>query len=229
MELNKIICGDALEELRKMPNESVDLIFTSPPYNLGNTHHTGSKKHKAYDDNLPEWEYRNMGNIQATANSHYKTMKQEDIEALPIKELADDNAILFLWATFPKLQEALNVIKAWGFEYKTVGFTWVKKNKGGGNFFGVGWYTKSNAEICLIGVKGKAPKASNSVSSIIESVPEGHSAKPMSVREKIVEFCGDLSRIELFARPNPQNTLDGKNTFDGWDVWGNEVISDITF
>lgn len=161
----------------------------------------------------PPWEYRNMGNIQAPANSHYATMKQKDIEKLPIHNLVADNAILFIWATFPKIQEALNTIKAWGFEYKTVGFTWVKKNKNGGNFFGVGWYTKSNAEVCLIGVKGKAPKASNSVSSIIESVREEHSKKPAIVRDKIVEFCGDLPRIELFARQYA----------DGWDCWGNEV------
>ena len=161
----------------------------------------------------PPWEYRNMGNIQATANSHYPTMRQKDIEALPIKSLAADNCILFMWATFPKLQEALNTIKAWGFEYKTVGFTWVKKNKNGGNFFGVGWYTKSNAEVCLIGVKGKSPKVSNSVSSIIESVREEHSKKPDIVRDKIIEFAGDLPRIELFARQH----------VDGWDCWGNEV------
>jgi len=165
----------------------------------------------------PPWAYRNMGNIQATANAHYPTMKQEDIESLPIGELAEDNAILFLWATFPKIQEALNTIKAWGFEYKTVGFTWVKKNKNGGNFFGVGWYTKSNAEVCLIGVKGKAPKISNKISSIIESVRGIHSAKPSIARDKIVEFCGEIPRIELFAREKTK----------GWDVWGNEVGSDI--
>ena len=165
----------------------------------------------------PPWEYRNMGNIQATANAQYPTMKQVDIEALPVSGIADDNSILFLWATFPKLQEALNTIKAWGFEYKTVGFVWVKKNKNGGNFFGVGWYTKSNAEICLIGTKGKSPKASNSVSQIIETVRERHSKKPDIVRDKIVEFCGDLSRIELFAREKTK----------GWDVFGNEVKSDI--
>lgn len=161
----------------------------------------------------PPWEYRNMGNIQATAASHYSTMKQADIEKLPVGGLATDNAILFMWATFPKLKEALDTIKAWGFEYKTCGFTWVKKNKNGSNFFGVGWYTKSNAEICLIGTKGRAPKASNKVSQIIESVREEHSKKPSITRDKIVEFCGDLSRIELFAR----------QAVDGWDCWGNEV------
>lgn len=164
----------------------------------------------------PPWAYRNMGNIQATANSHYSTMKQEDIEALPIGQLAKPNSILFMWATFPKMQEALNTIKAWGFEYKTVGFTWIKKNKNGSNFFGVGWYTKSNAEVCLIGVKGKPPKASNKVSQIIESVREEHSKKPDIVRDKIIEFCGDFSRIELFARQHAE----------GWDCWGNEAPED---
>ena len=168
-----------------------------------------------------------MGNIQATANAHYSTMKNKDICNLPISEIADENCILFLWATFPKIQEALDVIKAWGFEYKTVGFTWIKKNKNGGNFFGVGWYTKSNAEVCLIGVKGKAPKVSNSVSSIIEAPIGKHSQKPIIVREKIVEFCGDMPRIELFTRPSPQINLNGSNTLDGWDIWGNEVESDI--
>lgn len=164
----------------------------------------------------PPWAYRNMRNIQATANSHYSTMKQEDIEALPIGQLAKPNSILFMWATFPKMQEALNTIKAWGFEYKTVGFTWIKKNKNGSNFFGVGWYTKSNAEVCLIGVKGKPPKVSNKVSQIIESVREEHSKKPDIVRDKIIEFCGDFSRIELFARQYAE----------GWDCWGNEAPED---
>lgn len=166
----------------------------------------------------PPWAYRNMGNIQATANSHYQTMTNKDICELPVGGVSDDNCILFLWATFPKIQEALDVIKAWGFEYKTVGFVWIKKNKNLTNFFGVGWYTKSNAEVCLIGVKGKAPKISNSISQIIETVRERHSQKPNEVRKKIIQFCGDIPRIELFAREKTE----------GWDVWGNEVESDIT-
>lgn len=165
----------------------------------------------------PPWAYRNMGNIQATANAQYNTMSNEDICNLPIAELADNNCILFLWATFPKIQEALDVIKAWGFEYKTIGFNWVKLNKNGTPFFGVGWYTKSNTEVCLIGVKGKAPKVSNSVSQIIQTVREKHSKKPDIIRDKIVEFAGDIPRIELFAREKTE----------GWDVWGNEIESDI--
>ena len=178
------------------------------------------KKYKIiYAD--PPWAYRNMGNIQATANSKYPTMDNKDICNLKVGEIAADNSILFLWATFPKIQEALDVIKAWGFEYKTVGFTWIKKNKNGGNFFGVGWYTKSNAEVCLIGVKGKSPKISNSISSIVETVRDEHSKKPSIIREKIVEFCGDIPRIELFARK--ENTLFPLKDWDGWDVIGDGI------
>ncbi len=175
------------------------------------------KKYKIiYAD--PPWQYRNMGNICATASEHYSTMNIKDICRLKVGEIANDNSILFLWATFPKIQEALDVIKAWGFEYKTVGFTWVKLNpKNGKPFFGVGWYTKSNAEICLIGIKGKAPKISNSVSSMVIEPRGRHSEKPHEVRKRIIKFCGNKSRIELFAREKTK----------GWDVWGNEVKSDI--
>ena len=77
----------------------------------------------------------------------------------------------------------------------------------------MGWYTKSNSEICLIGVKGKPLKKSNKVSQIVETVRTKHSEKPPIVREKIVEFVGDLPRIELFARQHAY----------GWDCWGDEV------
>lgn len=166
----------------------------------------------------PPWAYRNMGNIQATANSHYPTMKNEDICNLKVADIAEDNSILFLWATFPKIQEALDVMKAWGFEYKTCGFIWIKTNKNNGKpFFGVGWYTKSNAEVCFIGVRGKAPKVSNEVSSVVIQPRSNHSEKPQEVRKRIIKLCGDIPRIELFARQK----------IEGWDVWGNEVKSDI--
>lgn len=162
----------------------------------------------------PPWAYRNMGNIQATANTQYATMNNKDICNLPIGKIAAENSILFIWATFPKIQEALNVVKAWNFEYKTVGFNWVKTNpKNGKPFFGVGWYTKSNAEVCLIGVKGKAPKISNSVSSIIIEPRKKHSQKPEEAKKRIVKFCGDIPRIELFAREKTP----------GWDALGFDI------
>lgn len=181
----------------------------------------GAKKYNIiYAD--PPWEYRDKRNkhkrLCGGAAAHYPTMKIQDIKKLPVGTIANDNSILFLWVTFPNLREGLEVMEAWGFEYKTLGFSWIKTNKRNGKpFFGIGYYTKSNCEVCLIGVKGKPPKASNSVSSVIISPREEHSKKPDEVRERIVQLCGDLPRIELFAR---QKT-------PGWDVWGNEVKSDI--
>ena len=140
-------------------------------------------------------------------------MNIDDIKNLPVKDIADDDCILFLWVTFPKLNECFEVIESWGFNYKTVAFTWVKKYKNGGNFMGMGRWTRSNAEICLLATKGKPKRVNAGVRQIIESVPEKHSKKPDIVRDKIVELCGDLSRIELFAR----------NESVKWETWGNEV------
>ena len=88
-------------------------------------------------------------------------MNNEDIYKLPVKDIAGKNCVLFLWATYPKLQEALETIKAWGFQYKTVAFTWVKQNKVSDGFhFGLGYWTRGNPEICLLATKGK-PKREN--------------------------------------------------------------------
>ncbi len=177
----------------------------------------------------PPWAYwmgKDKGKwLQNTADSHYPTMSNKDICNLPIKDIADKNCILFMWATFPKLAEALEVIKAWGFEYKTIGFVWIKTKKGGGiRKDGVGWYTMSNAEICLIGKKGKIKRQKTGISQIVLYPRAEHSFKPPEVRDKIVQLMGDLPRIELFARK--REDLFGNN-LEGWDVWGNEVESDI--
>jgi N6-adenosine-specific RNA methylase IME4 len=166
----------------------------------------------------PPWSYKDKRDkhprLCGGASSHYKTMNINDIKNLPINQITNDNCMLFIWVTFPNLSEGLEVIKAWGFTYKTLGFSWIKTNKNNGKpFFGIGYYTKSNCEVCLIGVKGKPIKRSNSVSSVIISPLEQHSKKPDIVRDKIVELVGDLPRIELFAR---QKT-------EGWDVWGDQV------
>lgn len=119
-----------------------------------------------------------------------------------------------MWATFPMLREALDVIEAWGFSYKTVAFNWVKQNRNGtGIFMGLGNWTRSNSEICLLATKGKPKRISGSVRSIVLSPLQQHSRKPAEVRDKIVELMGDLPRIELFAR----------EAAPGWDVWGNEA------
>lgn len=167
----------------------------------------------------PPWSYQNGSVPQGGVNKQYPTMKLEDIKKLPIQNLADENCVLMMWATFPQLPEALEVIKAWGFKYKTLGFSWIKTNKDGSPFFGIGYYAKSNCEVCLLAVKGKAHSLvkSNKVSSCVLHNRTKHSEKPQIFRDKIVELFGDIPRAELFAR---QKT-------EGWDVFGNEVESDI--
>jgi N6-adenosine-specific RNA methylase IME4 len=176
------------------------------------------KKYKIiYAD--PPWSYQNGGVPGGGVNAKYKTMSLAEIKALPIGEISEDTSVLLLWATFPKIQEALEVIKSWGFTYKTLGFSWLKTNKDGSPFFGIGYYAKSNQEVCLLGIKGKAHSLvkSNSVSSFVSATRARHSEKPQIFRDKIVQLFGDIPRIELFAR---QKT-------EGWDVWGDEVESDI--
>jgi len=175
----------------------------------------------------PPWFYnkRNLigkngkrNNFAWGATNHYPVMKTEDICSLPIKKLADKNCILFLWATFPRLEDALRVINSWGFKYITGGFVWIKTmNNGQVRLDGLGNYTMSNAELCLIGKKGKIKREKTGVKQIIFQPKTKHSEKPQEVRKRIIELMGNLPRIELFAR---QKT-------DGWDVWGNEVESDI--
>ena len=146
-------------------------------------------------------------------------MSKEDINNLNVELIADENCILFLWATFPNLPQAINVIKAWGFKYKTVGFVWVKmkNDMSEPRGDGMGFYTLSNAEIILIGVKGKFKRNKKNVKQIILHPKSVHSVKPGIVRDKIIDLCGDIPRIELFAREKTK----------GWDVWGNEVKNDI--
>jgi N6-adenosine-specific RNA methylase IME4 len=173
-----------------------------------------SKKYNViYAD--PPWAYKDKASSGSRGACYkYDVMKIEDIKALPVNQISEDNCILFMWVTFPFLQEGLDTIKAWGFTYKTIGFNWVKRNKKSQSWFlGMGNWTRSNSEICLIGVKGKPKRISAKVRSVIDAPIEKHSKKPDEIRSRIVELCGDFPRIELFAR----------QAVSGWDCWGNEV------
>lgn len=164
----------------------------------------------------PPWAFRAWSNkgMGRSAEQHYPTMRLDDIKALPVADLAAEDCVLFLWATFPMLKEAFAVIDAWGFTYKTVAFTWVKENrKSSGLFWGLGYWTRANAEICLLATRGSPKRQSAAVHQVILSPVEQHSKKPDAIRERIVTLMGDVPRVELFAR---QET-------PGWDVWGNEV------
>ena len=175
------------------PNKKYNIIYADPAWSF-----------KTYSD-------KGKGK---SPDNHYSVMSLEDIKDLPLQDIADDNCILFIWVTFPLLKESFEVIDAWGFTYKTVGFNWVKKNKKTDSWFwGLGYWTRANAELCLIATKGTIKRQSASVHQVIDTPIERHSKKPDIVRDKIVELVGDLPRIELFAR----------ETAEGWDSWGNEL------
>lgn len=166
------------------------------------------------------WNYTDKANAGNRGASHkYKTMTLKEIEQLPVGRLASDNCCLFFWVTMPQLFNAERIIKSWGFKYKTNAFTWIKMNKNKPTpFWGMGNWTRSNSEICLLGIKGKPKRVSAKVHSVIMEPIGKHSKKPAIVRDKIVELCGDLPRIELFARGEPP---------EGWDFWGNESVGGI--
>ena len=182
---------------------AVDIFNTEKKYNI------------IYAD--PPWSYNawsGKGKGKKTAENHYSCMKKEEIQSLPVESLADENCVLFLWVTFPLLQEGLELIKKWGFTYKTCAFVWVKRNKkSDGWFWGLGHWTRANAELCLIATKGKPKRISKSVHQICDARIMEHSKKPDEIRNRIEQLCGELPRIELFARQE----------VDGWDCWGNEV------
>ena len=138
--------------------------------------------------------------------------------SLPVEGLAEKDSALFLWATFPQLNEAFRVMEAWGFRYKTLAFLWLKQNRRADSlFYGMGFWTRSNAEVCLLGTRGRPKRQCAGIHQFVISHIGQHSRKPAEVREKIVKLMGDVPRLELFAR---QQT-------PGWDVWGNEVDSSI--
>jgi N6-adenosine-specific RNA methylase IME4 len=167
----------------------------------------------------PPWQFKNYNDKKAKnwAGDHYNLMTTDDICKLPIKNISDDDCILFIWGTWPKLPDCLEVIKQWGFTYKTLGFNWYKENKDKSLFLGMGYWTRSNSEYCLLATKGKPKRVNANVFQVVQYPRMKHSEKPSIIRNKIVYLVGDLPRIELFAREKTE----------GWDVWGNEVESDI--
>lgn len=178
---------------------------------------TDKKYEVIYAD--PPWSYRDKALAgHRGACCKYAVMNTEDmIKAFPINEIAADNCVLFMWVTMPKLNECFELIEAWGFTYKTCAFTWIKLNKKSDTlFWGMGRWTRANAELCLLATKGAPKRASASVHSVVLSKIEEHSKKPVEVRQRIVELCGDVPRIELFAR----------QAAAGWDCWGNEAPDD---
>jgi N6-adenosine-specific RNA methylase IME4 len=163
----------------------------------------------------PPWSFRNWSakGTGRNAVSHYDCLDFTALSALPVADLAADDCALFLWATDPLLDRAFELIRAWGFQYKTVGFYWVKQNtKGNGFFTGLGYWTRANPEQCLLATRGKPSRQSKDVRRLIVEPRREHSRKPEQVRDRIERLVGG-PYLELFAR----------ETKPGWDCWGNQA------
>lgn len=188
----------------------------------------------------PPWMYnaRRHANTRFGQGSYgqFPMMETKDICSLPVEGLVADSAVLLLWATWPRLPDALAVIDAWGFDYKTLGFIWVKLNKRRAKkhlgmayaesaqedvvgflewlrVFGLGNYAKSNTEPCLLAVRGRIDVLDHSISQVVFASRGKYAAKPPEVRERIERLFGNVPRVELFAR--------GRTP--GWDCHGNEI------
>ena len=148
-------------------NKKYSIIYADPPW-----------PHKALTKN---------GIINRGVAKCYRTMTINELYNLPIGSIKARNCVLFIWINFPFLSEALQVINGWGFTYKTLGFSWIKFNKQNKKpCFGMGYYTRSNCEVCLIGTYGKPKIINHSISSVIMSTRYLHSKKPNIVRDSIV-------------------------------------------
>ncbi len=160
-----------------------------------------------YADPPWEWKTYSKKGRKKTSDNHFPLMSIFDLIKLQIEDIVDDNCILFMWTQDAHLENALAIGKQWGFTYKTIGFVWDKQK------FGLGYWTRKGAEICLLFTRGHPKRISASVRQFISEKSIIHSQKPNEVRDRIVKLMGDLPRIELFARRKIQ----------GWDSMGNQI------
>ena len=170
----------------------------------------------------PAWQFGNRntgGTMKSAAEAKYTVTSLADMAAMPVEQLADEHCLLVMWWVGAMPQEAINLCKAWGFRLVNMnGFVWRKLTKTGIPFFGMGFSTRAGSESALIGVRGKLGELidDHSVRAVIEAKVGCHSQKPHEFREAIEKLCGDVPRVELFAR----------DAAAGWDCWGNQAPQD---
>jgi len=173
------------------------IIYTDPPWRYGGRSYDNPEKRKPLEE-------------------YYPTMPDGNLVKLNVRKIADEDCLLFLWVVSSYLQECISVAENWGFKYITVAFVWHKKRALLGN------YTMAGCELCLLFKRGKIPKGKikgigNGIKQFYEEFSVKHSRKPNEIRNRIKKLFPISNRIELFAREKTE----------GWDVWGNEVESDI--
>jgi N6-adenosine-specific RNA methylase IME4 len=200
MTLDQIICGDNAPDRELERGAGVGGVLKT----LGEAQ---TLYGVIYAD--PPWSYDNAG-PQGGVGAEYVTMTDEEICALKIPAAKD--CVLYMWATMPRLPLALDVIKAWGFTYKT-GACWDKLR------LGIGYWFRGQHELLLVGVRGKVspPKVEDRIRSVLRCKSGRHSAKPDQVRDHIAKVFPDVPKLEMFAR---RKTV-------GWDAFGNQVEHDL--
>jgi len=156
----------------------------------------------------PPWQYEHPISDSRRIENQYPTLSLDEICKLPVQEICEDDAILFLWASTPMLKNALQVMEAWGFEYRT-GMVWVKPS------IGPGQWVRQRHEHLLIGIRGNIPTpySNGKPDSVVEAPREGHSQKPTVFYSIIEQMYPSLSKKELFCR----------KLREGWAAWGNQV------
>jgi len=182
------------------PNKKYRIIYADPPWEFG--------------DGIRSSKMRNNKNLKY--QPQYKMQSTEYICSLPVEDISLPNSVLFIWTTDAHLPSALEVINAWGFQYKTIGFIWNKKTSTGKQVCYFGQWTCKGSEICLLAIKGRIHTflEDHTVRQLVEAERRAHSQKPDEVRKRIEKMFGNSGpRIELFARER----------FEGWDAWGDEV------
>jgi len=172
----------------------------------------------------PPWTFKVWSDTKdkahGPASAHYNTMSSDELKALPIADLAGEDCCLFMWVCWPSLIESLELIEAWGFTYKTCGFSWMKADVSTINLFpepvdaymGLGYWTRANSEVCLLATRGKPKRLNADVRQGIIAPRREHSRKPDGIHERIERLVAG-PYLELFARQERK----------GWDVWGNQT------
>lgn len=164
----------------------------------------------------PPWSFKSWTSASLlptrSKETHYRTMTMADIKALRVADIAAPNSCCFLWVTDSHLDEGIEVLKAWGFKYRTIAFIWVKTTKAGAPKMGMGLWTRKEAEICIMGTRGRPRRRGAGVRQVIMEQRREHSRKPDAIRE----------RIEALV-PGPYAELFSRRRGAGWTVWGNEV------
>ena len=169
----------------------------------------------------PPWDYKGQtqhngkgGKDTGGATTHYGCMKLPELKLLNVPNICFDDCLMFMWSSSPHLDQAIDLLKSWGFKYATIAFIWDKKK------VNPGFYTMSQCEIVLVGKRGKIPqpRGARNIRQFLSEMRGKHSVKPSEVRTRIEEMFPTQKKLEMFARESTE----------GWDVFGDELEDSIT-